>query len=120
MNARATRDADGSKETTTTVDLTKPPEAFDVFVNTKLINISGQCRSIVGQAMLALVRKEIGPEDMSALAKGLDSISASLYSEVKMAKAVLELADRGMNLGSVENMGKMMIGVAVEESEGPR
>lgn len=112
MNARATKVVAESP----VIDLNKPPEAFDVFANTGLINISGQCRSIVGQAMLALVRKEIGPEDMSALAKGLDSISASLYAEVKMAKAVLELADRGMNLGKVESMGKMLIGVSTEEA----
>lgn len=77
---------------------------------------AGDLRRIVGNTLLALVRKEISHTDVEALAKGIDSIANLLQAEVKVAKACIELREKGANLGRVAHLGSMMIGNAPKKA----
>lgn len=70
----------------------------------------GDLRRIVANSLLALARKEISATDVEALATGLDSISNSLNAEIKVAKAAIELREKGAELGQVVQLGNMVIG----------
>lgn len=77
----------------------------------------GDLRRIVGNSLLALVRKEISATDLEAMAKGLDSISNSLNAEIKVAKTAIELRERGGQLGDVVQLGTMLIGTPSKKAE---
>lgn len=70
---------------------------------------AGDLRRIVANSMLALVRKEISATDVETLAKGLDSISNNLNAEIKVAKASIELREKGAQLGPMVHLGQMLI-----------
>ena len=74
------------------------------------VTTQGDIRRIVANSLLALVRKEISATDVEALAKGLDSISASLTAEIKVAKTAVELREKGGSLGDVVQLGTLLIG----------
>lgn len=74
------------------------------------VSTQGDLRRIVGNALLALARKEISATDLEAMAKGLDSISNSLNAEVKVAKTAVELREKGAALGKVKHLGTLLIG----------
>ena len=76
----------------------------------------GDLRRIVANSLLALARKEISATDVEAMAKGLDSISNSLNAELKVAKARIELREKGAELGSPTHLGQMLIGNAPQGS----
>jgi len=77
----------------------------------------GDLRRIVGNSLLALVRKEISATDVEAMAKGLDSISNSLNAEIKVAKTAIELRERGGRLGEVAQLGTMLIGTPINKAD---
>ena len=77
----------------------------------------GDLRRIVGNSLLALVRKEISANDLEAMAKGLDSISNSLNAEIRVAKTAIELRERGGQLGDVVQLGTMLIGTPNKKAE---
>ena len=84
--------------------LTKSLENMDA------VKTQGDLRRIVANSLLALARKEISATDVEAMAKGLDSISNSLNAEIKVAKTSMELRDRGGQLGTVVQLGQLLIG----------
>jgi len=59
------------------------------------VTTTGDLRRIVANSMLALVRKEISATDLGTLAKGLDSISASMQAEINLAKTRMEMHKQG-------------------------
>jgi hypothetical protein len=74
------------------------------------IRTGGDVRRLVANSMLALVRKEISATDVLALASGCDSISNSINTELKVAKAQIELREKGAEIGKVAHMGSLLIG----------
>ncbi len=80
------------------------------------VTTKGDLRQIVANSLLALARKEISATDVEAMAKGLDSISNSLNAELKIAKARIELRDKGADLGKQAHLGQMLIGNTTQGS----
>lgn len=72
----------------------------------------GDVRRIIGQSLLALARKEISANDVTAIAKGVDAISNSLNAEISLARAAHDLRQAGANLGEIVHIGKTLIGNA--------
>jgi hypothetical protein len=79
------------------------------------VTTQGDLRRIVANSLLALARKEISATDVDALAKGLDSISNSLNAEIRVAKTAMDLRERGGQLGSVVQLGQLLIGTPTKE-----
>ena len=80
--------------------------------NMEQVATQGDLRRIVANSLLALARKEISATDVEAMAKGLDSISNSLNAEIKVATTTIELREKGAQLGSVVQLGQLVIGNA--------
>ena len=76
---------------------------------------SGDIRRVGAQMLLALARKEISATDLEAAAKMIDAQANSLNAEVKMAKAAIELRERGADLGKVVHIGRTLIGTPKAE-----
>jgi hypothetical protein len=76
----------------------------------KAVETSGDLRRIGAQMLLALARKEISATDLEAAAKMIDSQANHLNAEVKLAKAAIELRERGADLGKVVHIGRTLIG----------
>jgi len=74
------------------------------------VTTQGDIRRIVANSLLALARKEISGADVEAMAKGLDSISNSLKAEIAVARTAIELREKGGQLGTVVQLGSMLIG----------
>ena len=74
------------------------------------VTTQGDIRRIVANSLLALARKEISGSDVEAMAKGLDSISNSLKAEIAVARTAIELREKGGQLGTVVQLGSMLIG----------
>lgn len=73
------------------------------------VQTAGDFRRIAGQALLALLRKEISSEDAVAAAKLVDSMTNSLNAEVKTAMSALTIRDRGGYIGKVAHLGKLIV-----------
>ena len=71
---------------------------------------SGDIRRIGGQMLLALARKEIPSGDVEAASRMIAAQAAHLAAEVKVARAVIELREKGADLGKLSAMGQMLIG----------
>lgn len=74
------------------------------------IKTSGDLRRLVSNSLLALARKEISATDVVAMSKGLDSISASIDVEIKLAKLNLEMKVAGAEIPKQAEMGRLLIG----------
>ena len=70
----------------------------------------GDVRRIIGQSLLALARKEISATDVTAMAKGVDSIANSLQSEIALFKLKNDMRDQGAELGKLVTIGSTLIG----------
>jgi len=84
------------------------------------VKTSGDLRRIVGNSLLALARKEISAGDVESMAKGLESISNSLNSEVKVAKNAIEMRKTGADIGKVVHLGRLLIDSSIGEPEAPQ
>jgi hypothetical protein len=82
-------------------------EALDGLVE---VSTTGDLRRVVSNALLALARKEISATDVEAMAKGLDSISNSINTEIKMARLHSDMRDAGGNIPKAAEMGRLLIG----------
>lgn len=80
------------------------------------VETSGDIRRIGAQMLLALARKEISATDLEAAAKMIDAQANSLNAEVKLAKAAIELRERGADLGKVVHIGRTLIGTPDKEA----
>lgn len=74
------------------------------------VRTAGDIRRIGAQMLLALARKEISATDLDAASKMIDAQAHSLEAEVKVAKASIELRERGADLGKVVHLGQTLIG----------
>jgi predicted ATP-grasp superfamily ATP-dependent carboligase len=81
-------------------------EALD---NLDEIRTSGDIRRLVSNALLALARKEISATDVEAMAKGLDAISNSINTEIKVAKTNMEMQAAGVEITKHAEMGRLLI-----------
>lgn len=78
------------------------------------VETAGDVRRIGAQMLLALARKEISATDLEAAAKMVDAQANHLSAEVKLAKAAIELRERGADLGKVVHIGRTLIGTPKE------
>jgi len=74
------------------------------------VETSGDIRRIGAQMLLALARKEVSATDLEAAAKMIDAQANSISAEVKLAKAAIELRERGADLGKIVHLGRTLIG----------
>ena len=74
------------------------------------VETMGDVRRVIGQSLLALVRKEMSATDLTAIAKAADSIANTLSTEVKAARTAQELRSVGADIGSIVQIGKTLIG----------
>jgi thioredoxin-like negative regulator of GroEL len=89
----------------------KPSQnTLESLVDIGRVETSGDIRRIGAQMLLALARKEISATDLEAAAKMIDAQANSLNAEVKLAKAAIELRERGADLGKVVHIGRTLIG----------
>ena len=70
----------------------------------------GDVRRIISQSLLALARKEISAADVTAMSRGVDSISNSINAEIALAKVRQELRQSGADLGAATHFGATLIG----------
>lgn len=82
----------------------------DSLANMESVTTQGDLRRIVANSLLALARKEISATDVTAMSKGLESISNSLMAEIKVAKMAIDLRTQGGDLGKVVELGNLVIG----------
>ena len=77
------------------------------------VTTTGDLRRIVANAMLAHARGELSNSSLESLAKGLDSISASLHEEVKIAKLRNEMRLQGGRIAKPtdgdDDLGSLLI-----------
>ena len=76
------------------------------------VTTTGDLRRIVANSMLALARKQISATDLLAMAKGLDSVSGSMQTEINLVKARIEMHKHGGSLTSFDKdagMGHLSI-----------
>lgn len=78
--------------------------------NMQQVSTLGDVRRIIGNSLLALARKEISATDVVAMSKAVDSIANSLNAEISLARASMDLRERGGYLGEVVRMGTTLIG----------
>jgi len=94
----------------------KPSTTLNDSLSTmEAVTTTGDLRRIVANAMLALTRKEISATDFLSLAKGLDAISASLQTEVNIAKTRQMMLQQGGALTRIPadvNLGQLTVGPA--------
>lgn len=74
------------------------------------ITTLGDLRRVIAQTCLALARKEISANDVTAMAKAVDAVSASLMAEIALAKTRHELRGAGAELGKTVQFGQTLIG----------
>lgn len=79
------------------------------------VETAGDIRRIGGQMLLALARKEISATDIDAAAKMVAAQALHMAAEVKVAKAAIELRERGAYLGKVAAMGRLVIGTPKQD-----
>lgn len=84
--------------------------AIEALSDMEAVSSLGDVRRIVGNSLLALVRKEISATDVVALSKGVDAISNSLSAEISLARVRLDLRERGAAVGEQVEFGKTLIG----------
>lgn len=84
--------------------------ALAASANITTVKTTGDLRTLVSNHLLALARGETGPTNLEAMAKALDSISNSLNTELKIAKAKIDVRELAANLGKETNLGDMLIG----------
>ena len=91
----------------------KPSKTFlESISDLEEVKTAGDVRRVVANALLALARKEISATDVTAMAGALDSISNSLNTELKAAKAQVEMREAGVEMGKIASMGQMLIGAS--------
>lgn len=78
------------------------------------VSTTGDVRRIGAQMLLALARKEIPAADVEAAAKMMAAQAALLSTEVKIAKAAIELREKGGQLTKLATLGHMVIGTPEE------
>lgn len=89
----------------------KPSQnTLESLANMQQVSTLGDVRRIIGQSLLALARKEISAADVTAMAKGVDSISNSLNAEISLARTAHELRQTGADLGKIVHVGQTLIG----------
>lgn len=74
------------------------------------VSTLGDVRRVIGQSLLALARKEISAADVTAMAKGVDSIANTLMAEISLARTRHDLRDQGAELGKMVQIGATLIG----------
>jgi len=79
------------------------------------VSTLGDVRRIIGNALLALARKEISATDVVAMAKGVDSIANSLNAEISLARTRHELREKGAEIGRIVHIGSTLIGTGPAE-----
>lgn len=87
----------------------KKAPTMDALDNVDEIRTSGDLRRVVSNAVLALARKEISATDVEAMATGLDSISNSLNTEIKLARLDIDLRKSGKVMVETAELGKLML-----------
>ena len=92
------------------------PQTLEALQDIDQVRTAGDIRRIGAQMLLALARKEISATDLDAASKMIDAQAHSLEAEVKVAKAAIELRERGADLGKVVHLGQTLIGSAPKES----
>lgn len=92
------------------------PTAIDALKGMDRVETTGDIRRIVSTSLLALARGETSTATVEALARGLDSISGSLNAEIRVAKAKVELRDKGSTLGHLDQLGKLPLGTQPNEA----
>lgn len=83
---------------------------MDSLADLDQIRTLGDTRRLIGQSLLALVRKEISATDVLAIAKGVDAISNSLDVEISLVRAAHDLRQAGTDIGTTVHIGLTMIG----------
>ena len=86
------------------------PHTLEALQDIDQVRTAGDLRRIGAQMLLALARKEISATDLDAASKMIDAQAHSLEAEVKVAKAAIELRERGADLGKVVHLGQTLIG----------
>jgi hypothetical protein len=76
------------------------------------ISTTGEIRTLIATVMFANARGELSNDTLVAQAKGGDAIANLMGAEVKVARAQIELRDKGAHLGKIAHMGQMLIGNA--------
>ncbi len=84
--------------------------ALSATANMSVVKTTGDLRTLVSNHLLALARGETAPTNLEAMAKALDSISNSLNTELKIAKAKIEVRELAGSLGKDHLLGDMLIG----------
>jgi hypothetical protein len=85
------------------------PKTLEALNDMVEVKTAGDFRRIAGQALLALLRKEISSEDAVAAAKLVDSAANSLNAEVKTAMSAITIRDRGGYIGKVAHLGQLIM-----------
>jgi hypothetical protein len=86
------------------------PQTLSELDQIKSMRTKADIRRLVSIQMMALARKEVSHEDMSAMADGCNAISQSLNVELKIIRTQIELREFASNLGKVEQLGQLLIG----------
>lgn len=75
----------------------------------EVIRTTGDVRRNLAQAMSEIRAGEMPVQKAMALAALAKEITASMQTEVNIAKAKISLGDSGKNLGEITHLGKMLI-----------
>ena len=86
------------------------PTIIDSLANLQKVTTAGDLRTIVGNSMLALVRKELSESTALALGDLGKSMSMLMSAECKMMKTKVELRNLGEDVGRIAAMGNTIIG----------
>lgn len=86
------------------------PNTLEALADLQEIATLGDLRRVIAQTCLALARKEISATDVTAMAKAVDAVSASLMAEIALAKTRHELRTTGADLGKTVQFGQTLIG----------
>lgn len=81
----------------------------DAFGDMSRLETTGDVRRLIATALMAKLRGELSDATMLSIAKGADSMANVLSSEVKAARAQVELRDKGASFGQVVHLGQMLI-----------
>ncbi len=75
----------------------------------EVIRTTGDVRRNLAQAMSEIRAGEMPVQKAMALAALAKEITASMQTEVNIAKAKISLGDSGKSLGEITHLGKMLI-----------
>lgn len=89
--------------------MTPSQNTLDSLSDIGKVSETGHIRRIGAQMLLALARKEISATDVDAASKMIGAQAAHMAAEVKVAKAQIELREKGADLGKTAVIGKMVI-----------